>query len=240
MKPPCTKNNLWFEQKYWWYGLLIYISSTQSNTFYLAYKNEPKHSVFRCRKVDRTAKGVFCAATYRRHKYKEDIWLKPRRTYLFSLLFSEMMKGPDSNPVKLFPELFGVQYNLLNLLSYFFLCFCGLTLELHLAIRKTSNYPCQLSPIYPHYFTNDNPICNSRNMQYEVNIYNQTSHIVGFTVYLKPPKAFHDMNVEELLCRASMSPRIRGHPFHLVPKVAFMFLATNQTSNVKQLVQTPN
>ncbi|KAM0983549.1 hypothetical protein ACFX2C_011083 [Malus domestica] len=69
-------------------------------------------------------------------------------------------------------------------------------------------------------------------MQCEPNIYSQTSHIAGFTDYLKPPKAFHDMNVEELLWRASMSPRIRGHPFHLVPKVAFMFLATNQTSNV--------
>ncbi|CAN6550212.1 unnamed protein product [Malus baccata var. baccata] len=72
-------------------------------------------------------------------------------------------------------------------------------------------------------------------MQYGLNIYSQTSHIVGFTDYLKPPKAFHDMNVEELLWRASMSPRIRGHPFHLVPKVAFMFLATNQTSNVKRV-----
>ncbi|KAM1190382.1 hypothetical protein ACFX13_011262 [Malus domestica] len=71
-------------------------------------------------------------------------------------------------------------------------------------------------------------------MQYKPNIYRQTSHIVGFTDYLKPPKAF-PVNVEELLWRASMSPRIRGHPFHLVPKVAFMFLATNQTSNVKKV-----
>ncbi|TQD92453.1 hypothetical protein C1H46_022014 [Malus baccata] len=59
-------------------------------------------------------------------------------------------------------------------------------------------------------------------MQYEPNIYSQTSDIVGFTDYLKPPKAFHDMNVEELLWRASISPRIRGHPLHLVPKVAFI------------------
>ncbi|XP_070666837.1 glycosyltransferase BC10-like [Malus domestica] len=42
--------------------------------------------------------------------------------------------------------------------------------------------------------------------------------------YLRPPKVFHDMNVSELLWRASMSPRILEYPIHLVPKVAFMFL----------------
>lgn len=42
--------------------------------------------------------------------------------------------------------------------------------------------------------------------------------------YLRPPKAFRDMNVSELLWRASMSPRIPEYPIHLVPKVAFMFL----------------
>ncbi|CAN6727727.1 unnamed protein product [Malus baccata var. baccata] len=46
----------------------------------------------------------------------------------------------------------------------------------------------------------------------------------GLKDYLKPPKAFHDMNNAELLWRASITPRIPEYPFHFVPKVAFMFL----------------
>ncbi|XP_021909500.1 uncharacterized protein LOC110823429 [Carica papaya] len=48
----------------------------------------------------------------------------------------------------------------------------------------------------------------------------------GLREYLKPPKAMHDMNDEELLWRASMAPRrdTASYPFKRTPKVAFMFL----------------
>ncbi|THG10593.1 hypothetical protein TEA_012340 [Camellia sinensis var. sinensis] len=42
--------------------------------------------------------------------------------------------------------------------------------------------------------------------------------------YQKPTHVTHDMSDEELLWRASMTPKIRKFPFKRVPKVAFMFL----------------
>ncbi|GAA0144615.1 transferase [Lithospermum erythrorhizon] len=42
--------------------------------------------------------------------------------------------------------------------------------------------------------------------------------------FLKPPKAMHNMSEEELLWRASMTPRIQELPYKRVPKIAFMFL----------------
>ncbi|XP_008812373.2 glycosyltransferase BC10-like [Phoenix dactylifera] len=47
---------------------------------------------------------------------------------------------------------------------------------------------------------------------------------VGLKGYVEPVEAMHDMTDEELLWRASMVPRIKNHPFHRVPKVAFLFL----------------
>lgn len=48
---------------------------------------------------------------------------------------------------------------------------------------------------------------------------------VGLKEYLRPPRAEHDMDEEELMWRASMVPRVRKYPFRRVGKVAFMFLA---------------
>ncbi|XP_012082131.2 glycosyltransferase BC10 [Jatropha curcas] len=48
---------------------------------------------------------------------------------------------------------------------------------------------------------------------------------VGLKEYLKVSEnAMHDMEDEELLWRASLSPRISQYPFDRVPKVAFLFL----------------
>ncbi|GMI87844.1 hypothetical protein like AT1G68390 [Hibiscus trionum] len=47
---------------------------------------------------------------------------------------------------------------------------------------------------------------------------------VGLTEFLEPPKVMHDMDDEELLWKASMTPRIARYPFDRVPKVAFLFL----------------
>ncbi|KAF8399091.1 hypothetical protein HHK36_014957 [Tetracentron sinense] len=55
---------------------------------------------------------------------------------------------------------------------------------------------------------------------------NGTSKVsrIGLKEYVKPPIVMHDMDDEELLWRASMTPRVREFPFKRVPKVAFMFL----------------
>lgn len=50
------------------------------------------------------------------------------------------------------------------------------------------------------------------------------AHHVGLAEYLKPAPIAHDMEDEELLWRASMSPRIPEYPFERTPKVAFLFL----------------
>ncbi|XP_059659173.1 glycosyltransferase BC10-like [Cornus florida] len=47
---------------------------------------------------------------------------------------------------------------------------------------------------------------------------------IGVREYLKPPLVMHYMEDDELLWRASMTPRIQEYPFKRVPKVAFMFL----------------
>lgn len=51
-----------------------------------------------------------------------------------------------------------------------------------------------------------------------------SSSRIGLEDYLKAPTVMHDMNEEEMLWRASMSPKIEEYPFPRVPKVAFMFL----------------
>ncbi|XP_019430185.1 PREDICTED: uncharacterized protein LOC109337624 [Lupinus angustifolius] len=42
--------------------------------------------------------------------------------------------------------------------------------------------------------------------------------------FTEPPYVMHDMSDEELLWRASMTPKIDKYPYDRVPKVAFMFL----------------
>ncbi|XP_057447833.1 glycosyltransferase BC10-like [Lotus japonicus] len=50
------------------------------------------------------------------------------------------------------------------------------------------------------------------------------SHIAGLKEFLQPSHVIHDMSDEELLWRASMTPKIHDYPFRRVPKVAFLFL----------------
>lgn len=57
-----------------------------------------------------------------------------------------------------------------------------------------------------------------------LNIPASKSNSSSMKEYLKPPVVMHDMEEDELLWRASMSPRIQEYPFQRVPKVAFLFL----------------
>ncbi|KAJ1403501.1 Glycosyl transferase, family 14 [Sesbania bispinosa] len=47
---------------------------------------------------------------------------------------------------------------------------------------------------------------------------------VRFKEFHEPSHVMHDMNDEELLWRASVTPKIHEYPFDRVPKMAFMFL----------------
>ncbi|RWR82217.1 Core-2/I-branching beta-1,6-N-acetylglucosaminyltransferase family protein isoform 1 [Cinnamomum micranthum f. kanehirae] len=47
---------------------------------------------------------------------------------------------------------------------------------------------------------------------------------MGFKEYVEPRILSHEMSDEELLWRASMSPRVQEFPYKRVPKVAFLFL----------------
>ncbi|KAL3501752.1 hypothetical protein ACH5RR_036201 [Cinchona calisaya] len=58
-----------------------------------------------------------------------------------------------------------------------------------------------------------------------------TKHKKGLEDFLEPQEIImHEMNDEELLWRASMSPKIQEFPFERVPKVAFMFLTKGKVT----------
>lgn len=46
----------------------------------------------------------------------------------------------------------------------------------------------------------------------------------GLKKFIEPSQVVHDLSDEELLWRASLSPKIDEYPFDRVPKVAFLFL----------------
>ncbi|XP_047342649.1 glycosyltransferase BC10 [Impatiens glandulifera] len=48
---------------------------------------------------------------------------------------------------------------------------------------------------------------------------------LGLRKFLEPPSLNHDMNDEELIWRASLTPKLKDSPFKTDPKVAFLFLA---------------
>ncbi|GAU32141.1 hypothetical protein TSUD_218920 [Trifolium subterraneum] len=57
-------------------------------------------------------------------------------------------------------------------------------------------------------------------------VYNSSlnhSHI-GLKKFIEPSHVVHDLSDDELLWRASLSPKIDEYPFDRVPKVAFLFL----------------
>ncbi|XWS63527.1 hypothetical protein CRYUN_Cryun06bG0106600 [Craigia yunnanensis] len=129
------------------------------------------------------------------------------------------MKGENNNPLTSFSKLFNAQLHFFNVLSYFLLFGCGLSLgvilsfhlknfSLDLRITQLSLTTRSASPLTPP------PPPQS------------LSHVghFGLTEFLKPPNVMHDMDDKELLWRASMAPRIPQYPFDRVPKVAFLFL----------------
>ncbi|XVE75218.1 hypothetical protein DITRI_Ditri12bG0078000 [Diplodiscus trichospermus] len=137
------------------------------------------------------------------------------------------MKGESSNPFTSFSKLFNPQLHFFNVLSYFLLFGCGLSigvllsfhvknfsLDLHITqLSLTARSALPLAPPPPQPAQPFDPAT-------------ETSHAghSGLTEFLKTPDAMHNMSDKELLWRASLTPRIPQYPFHRVPKVAFLFL----------------
>ncbi|XP_020206562.1 glycosyltransferase BC10 [Cajanus cajan] len=99
----------------------------------------------------------------------------------------------------------------IGIIISFYLKSCSFSLQFNQFSRSSSeNAPPPMLPL-----PNEKPK--------EVSDSNLTSQ-VGLKEYIKPSNVVHDMSDEELLWRASMTPKIREYPFDRVPKVAFMFL----------------
>lgn len=109
---------------------------------------------------------------------------------------------------------------LVNLLSWFFFFVCGLTFGIILCFHyKSFSFNLQLNSGQFFIFTSQSTLLlptdkNTSNTSY-----------VGSKEYLeRPSNVTHNMTDEELLWRASMTPRIQEFPFPYNSKIAFMFL----------------
>lgn len=131
----------------------------------------------------------------------------------------------------------GVSFQMLNLLSFFFFFGLGLTVGILLcyqikdvAINFKVNgglisFSSSASQFLPTTTTPAPPPPPESLTASGNNSTTTTRTRVGLKEFLEPPSfIMHDMNDEELLWRASMTPKIQEFPFDRVPKVAFMFL----------------
>lgn len=145
------------------------------------------------------------------------------------------MKGSSYNQYSSnsITKFFSVHIHFVKFLTHILTLFLGLTLGIIISFYlKEYTFSLQFtklslstlprtSPLRPR-----NPITkvemssSSSSSHHHNNIQNH----VGLKEFLKVPPIMHDMEDEELLWRASMTPRIPEYPFDRIPKVAFMFL----------------
>ncbi|KAK9277460.1 hypothetical protein L1049_007004 [Liquidambar formosana] len=132
------------------------------------------------------------------------------------------MKSQNQNPIASAIKLLNAQIQPLNLLSYFIFFVFGLSFGIITSFHlKNLSFNLQFGQLSPSVSTPPaTPLPPSSYLVANSSNTNRT----GLKEYLKPPSVMHDMDDEELLWRASMTPRISEFPFDRVPKVAFMFL----------------
>ncbi|KAF4400856.1 hypothetical protein G4B88_004399, partial [Cannabis sativa] len=154
-------------------------------------------------------------------------------------------KPEKEYPVTSFPKHFTLQMNLPGLISHFLIFGSGLalgiTLSFYIKDLPLINFhyrqqPLLLTTATPPLSKQNPPLIFSPPTLPSLLIPKQTVFSnttssrttparIGLTEYLKPPNVSHDMDDDELLWRASMSPKLRKTPFRFTPKIAFMFLA---------------
>ncbi|PSR91141.1 Glycosyl transferase, family 14 protein [Actinidia chinensis var. chinensis] len=128
------------------------------------------------------------------------------------------MKNQYQNPLASATKLFNNPLNLTNLISYFIFFAFGLIFGLTLSFSlQNLSLNLQITHFSFSATTSTPPLPSTTGTS------NTTDH-TGLKQYLQPQNLTHDMTDEELLWRASMSPKIDVFPFERVPKVAFMFL----------------
>ncbi|XP_044479918.1 glycosyltransferase BC10-like [Mangifera indica] len=114
-----------------------------------------------------------------------------------------------------FTNLFNAEFQILNLLSLFLFFGCGVIFGIILGFSlKDFSFNLKITQLSQPPSSSSSP---------------SPSLPPGFSrvwlrEYLKVPNIKHDMEEEELLWRASLSPKIHEYPFERVPKVAFLFL----------------
>ncbi|TYI94410.1 hypothetical protein E1A91_D02G202200v1 [Gossypium mustelinum] len=135
------------------------------------------------------------------------------------------MKGENSNQSISYWKLFNAQMHFFNVLSYFLLFGCGLSLGVILSFHL-KNYSLALHITQLPLSTRSASTLAQLPPSQPFNPVSGTSYgdRIGLTEFLEPPHVMHDMDDKELLWRASLAPRIPQYPFHRVPKVAFLFL----------------
>lgn len=130
-----------------------------------------------------------------------------------------MMKNQQSQSQKAmfgsFTNLFNAEFQIFHLLSLFLFFGCGVIFGIILGFSlKDFSFNLKITQLSQPPSSSSSP---------------SPSLPPGFSrvwprEYLKVPNIKHDMEEEELLWRASLSPKIHEYPFERVPKVAFLFL----------------
>lgn len=129
------------------------------------------------------------------------------------------MKGSNNqnslNPVS---KHFSTNFQLVRFLSYFLLLACGVTIGMIISFYLKS---CTFSFQFTQFsLSTPQPLMAKTN----ISLVNHRHSHEDLKEFLEPPHVMHDMNDEELLWRASLTPKIQKYPFDRVPKVAFLFL----------------
>ncbi|KAJ1398317.1 Glycosyl transferase, family 14 [Sesbania bispinosa] len=133
-----------------------------------------------------------------------------------------MKSSNNQYPLNSVSKHFNSHIQLVRFLSYLLLLGCGVTIGIIISFYlKIGTFSLQFTqfsvsasqkppPILPLIATPEPEVSS-------------LSH-VRFKEFHEPSHVMHDMNDEELLWRASVTPKIHEYPFDRIPKVAFMFL----------------
>ncbi|KAK7343417.1 hypothetical protein VNO77_12135 [Canavalia gladiata] len=133
------------------------------------------------------------------------------------------MKGSNNQyPLNSVSKVFNAQLHFVQFLTYILILGFGVTLGIILSFYlKDCTFSLQFTQFSLSALPRTPPLARPKA---KIEISNNNSSHIGLKEFLKPPHVMHDMDDEELLWRASMTPKIPDYPFDRVPKVAFMFL----------------
>lgn len=135
-----------------------------------------------------------------------------------------MKNSNNQNSLNSISRHFNSHLHLVRFLAYLLLFTCGVTIGIIFSFYlKSCNFSLQFTQFSLSASQKTTPppplIVPPRVSNSSLN----DSH-VGLKNFLEPSHVVHDLYDEELLWRASLTPKIDEYPFDRVPKVAFLFL----------------